>query len=596
MREEESPVHGAKMAMKNVRKIKIFTNFHKKSVQTYVLPRIEYFMKHNEVSMQKNFSICIDMKDHTYKVITSNQYVESLNNETNAFAFLHCTVLSHVEPKYQKELLDWIRPEVILLELYKNAAVSKDFYSDEAKGWYRSFFTIGDRNADGSISQVIYGCLDITEDKERELKTQTMSAQQQQILKSLSGIFYSLHLLDLVEDTVTVYNAKNEVEQIVNKTTGASIMMRQIMNTVVTEAYLQDALFFTDLKTVANRMKGKNMISAEFVGKNVGWFDASFIALETDDEGKPTKVIYTTRVIDKEKQREEKLLQESNTDQLTGFYNRRAYEDFIHECENKTLSDASVYASIDINGLKVVNDTIGHDAGDELILGACDCMRHCIDPYGRIYRTGGDEFIALINANDEQLEKIKKDLEEACNKWSGTKVKSLALSCGFVSVKEHPEMTLHEISVLADKRMYEAKSKFYRKNGVDRRGQRDAHVALCALYTKILKINLAEDSYQIVNMDQEEQTKEKGFAEKISAWFSDFGTSGQVHPDDLPEYLAKTDLGYIHKYFEDGGNLLRFFYRRRYGDNFKKVMMEMIPANDDEGRNQNLFLYVKEID
>jgi len=546
--------------------------------------------------MQRNFSISIDMKDHSYKVISSNQYVESLNKEKDAFAFLHYTVLSYAKSEYQKELLDWFRPEVILLELYKNATISKDFYSEDAKGWYRSFFTIGDRNADGSISQVIYGCLDISSDKEQELKVQTMSAQQQQILKSLSGIFYSLHLLDLKEDTVTAYNAKNEVEQLVNKTTGASVMMRQVMNTVVSEAYLQDALFFTDLKTVAERMKGKNMISAEFVGKNVGWFAGSFIALETDDEDKPTKVIYATRVIEKEKQREEKLLHESNTDQLTGFYNRRAYEDAIERYKKDGWDDKSVYASIDINGLKEINDTLGHEAGDELILGVSDCMRQCINPYGTIYRIGGDEFIALINADDELLEQIKRNLDDACNKWTGKLVPSLSISYGFVPTKEMPGATLHEIVVLADKRMYEQKSRFYRKKGFDRRGQKDAHVALCALYTKILKVNVDKDSYQIVNMDQEEPTLDKGFADKISEWFSNFGKSGQVHPDDLQEYLEKTNLDYIRQFFKDGGDLLRIFYRRKYSDGYKKVMMEMIHANDDPSEGMSLFLYVKIID
>jgi len=416
------------------------------------------------------------------------------------------------------------------------------------------------------------------------------------ILKSLSTIYYSIHLLDLKEDTVIAYNAQNEVEQIVNKTNGAAQMMRQVISAVTADAYKNDALFFTDLKTVAERMKGKNMISAEFKGNRVGWYEALFIAVESDAENRPTKVLFTSRVINKEKQREEKLLHESNTDQLTGFYNRRAYEDAIERYKKDGWDDKSVYASIDINGLKEINDTLGHEAGDELILGVSDCMRQCINPYGTIYRIGGDEFIALINADDELLEQIKRNLDDACNKWTGKLVPSLSISCGFVATKEMPNATLHEIVVLADKRMYEQKSRFYRKKGFDRRGQKDAHVALYALYTKILKVNIDKDSYQIVNMDQEEQTLDKGFADKISEWFSNFGKSGQVHPDDLQEYLEKTSLDYIRQYFRDDGKLLRIFYRRRFGELFKKVMMEMIPANDDEGQNQNLFLYVKEID
>ncbi len=53
--------------------------------------------------------------------------------------------------------------------------------------------------------------------------------------------------------------------------------------------------------------------------------------------------------------------------------------------------------------------------------------------------------------------------------------------------------------------MYAAKSAYYRKKGVDRRGQQDAHRALCESYTGILKINSTDDSYRIVNMLDDEK-------------------------------------------------------------------------------------------
>lgn len=72
--------------------------------------------------------------------------------------------------------------------------------------------------------------------------------------------------------------------------------------------------------------------------------------------------------------------------------------------------DDFVYASIDVNGLKIVNDEIGHAAGDELIKGAAKCMKEVIGSYGKVYRTGGDEFVSIFFASKEQLETIKMDL------------------------------------------------------------------------------------------------------------------------------------------------------------------------------------------
>ena len=55
-----------------------------------------------------------------------------------------------------------------------------------------------------------------------------------------------------------------------------------------------------------------------------------------------------------------------------------------------------MYISIDLNGLKRVNDTYGHVAGDELIRAAADCMKNSFNEYGKIYRIGGDEFAVII--------------------------------------------------------------------------------------------------------------------------------------------------------------------------------------------------------
>ena len=153
-----------------------------------------------------------------------------------------------------------------------------------------------------------------------------------------------------------------------------------------------------------------------------------------------------------------------------------------------------------------------------------------------------------------------------------------------------------ELAKIADKRMYDDKSRFYASKGVDRRGQNDAHKVICALYTKILRINITDDTYAIFNMNMDEQNKEKGFADSISGWLEGFGRSGQVHSDDLEDYLSKTNLDYMRNYFKRGKTSLSVTYRRKYDTVFKQVMMEIIPTNEYSDDNQSLYLYVKDID
>lgn len=300
--------------------------------------------------------------------------------------------------------------------------------------------------------------------------------------------------------------------------------------------------------------------------------------------------------VDEEKKNVEKWMKKSNTDEVTGFYNRHAYEADIMALAVEELKDDFVYISVDVNGLKIVNDTLGHDAGDELIAGAGDCMRKCFGSYGKLYRTGGDEFAALLNMSAVQFDNIKNDLLDITGKWHGKLIDSLTLSCGYVSMREVKGMSIREIAGLADKRMYENKTTYYQKRGIDRRGQRDAHVALCALYTKILKINVVEDTYQIVNLNSDEKNEEMGFSTSLSAWMHDFATKGLVHPDDLDGYLEVTNPRKIEEHFSNAKSPLRVFYRRKIAGDFMQVMMEIIPANDYKADAQNLFLYVKNID
>ncbi len=162
----------------------------------------------------------------------------------------------------------------------------------------------------------------------------------------------------------------------------------------------------------------------------------------------------------------------ANSDQMTGFYNRRAYETDVLKY-NKTMKDKEfVYVSMDLNGLKVTNDTLGHDAGDKLISGAGECMKKSFGKYGRLYRIGGDEFAALITPPPAALEDLKIEFKKRIRTWSETNGLVLSVSCGYVKSSDHPGLTTYELAKLADNDMYREKEAYYKMSGNDRRGRR----------------------------------------------------------------------------------------------------------------------------
>jgi diguanylate cyclase (GGDEF)-like protein len=297
----------------------------------------------------------------------------------------------------------------------------------------------------------------------RVLRANDEKNTQMAVLMSMSDIYNTMHLIDLEKNTIMEYSARDEISNVVNNTYGADEVMKQLMILTTENDYCEAALAFSDISTMAERMCNKKIISEEFMSKAIGWYRASIIAIETDEKGRPTKVLYVTQDIDKEKKKEEELIFKSNVDELTGLYNRRAYEDDIAEHNDTATEENFVFVSLDVNGLKTVNDSLGHVAGDELLIGAAGCMKQCFAPYGKIYRTGGDEFAAIIFASKSQLHSIKKDFEEVTGKWTGKLVKRLSISCGYVTKQEAGTASIHEIANIADKKMYEAKAAFYEK-------------------------------------------------------------------------------------------------------------------------------------
>lgn len=292
----------------------------------------------------------------------------------------------------------------------------------------------------------------------------------------------------------------------------------------------------------------------------------------------------------------DEVVRRTQTDQMTGLFNKREYEEKLDEYNDTLEEDNFIYVSIDANGLKQINDTKGHGAGDEMLVGVAQCMQKSFGHHGQLYRIGGDEFIAILFCDDDEIYDVLEDFDKTLDGWSGELVDRLSVSYGWVSRRERPDASVRQLGAIAEARMYEAKSAHYKKQGVDRRGQYDVHKALHALYTKILKINISDDSYQIVSMNNAEQSEEKGFSSRISEWLLAFGKTGQVYQDDLDNYLQMTDLQYMREYFSCNKTPLHIFYRRKYDNGFKPVMMEIIPANDFEINNMRLFLYVKSIE
>ena len=171
--------------------------------------------------------------------------------------------------------------------------------------------------------------------------------------------------------------------------------------------------------------------------------------------------------IEKHERKEEQLIQISMTDELTRVANRRCYDSDIENYEGKEWKEDFVLFSADVNGLKEANDNRGHVAGDELLRAAAECLNTVIGPIGKVYRTGGDEFLAI--ALTDSPETIMQEIQRLASAWKGTYSETLSISIGYASHRDHPEADIHGLERLADEMMYQEKNRYYSAPGVDRR-------------------------------------------------------------------------------------------------------------------------------
>ena len=151
----------------------------------------------------------------------------------------------------------------------------------------------------------------------------------------------------------------------------------------------------------------------------------------------------------------------SSVDPLTGVFSRLAYHECLGQYTDSVPEDLTVFL-MDINGLKRVNDALGHEAGDELICGAAQCITQAVGDRGKIFRIGGDEFVVLGQMTQAQAQEILAALQRIAAAWSGTKVGTLSISSGFAFAGDHPDFSVEQLTKAADLSMYAQKQEYYR--------------------------------------------------------------------------------------------------------------------------------------
>lgn len=165
--------------------------------------------------------------------------------------------------------------------------------------------------------------------------------------------------------------------------------------------------------------------------------------------------------------REKKFIEnESFKDTLTNVYNRKKLESIKPMLEDKAMRKELVTYVVDLDNLKLINDTFGHDIGDKFIIYTAEILKEVFEKKGYVFRIGGDEFCIVtflgLNKLKENINELNDKLDYLIQKKRNELDKPFNLSYGY-AVKRSFE-NIDQAFKRADKKMYKNKQ----NNKIDR--------------------------------------------------------------------------------------------------------------------------------
>ena len=239
-----------------------------------------------------------------------------------------------------------------------------------------------------------------------------------------------------------------------------------------------------------------------------------------DKRGDVWGLVGLSRDITDRKIMEEKLRYLSETDILTGLYNRYSFEEKVKELNYNEYLPLGIIMG-DVNGLKLVNDALGHLDGDNLLRSIAQILKDICQPDGYVFRWGGDEFIILLpNCDELKCEQIIRDITKKCEQ-AEHKFMQLSIALG-EAIKHSLEDNIYDC-------ITKVEEKVYRQKLLEKKSIRSSIM-------ESLKKSLEEK-----NMETNEHT------ERVSQYAFDIGKKLQLKISDLDELALVASLHDIGK-------------------------------------------------
>lgn len=209
------------------------------------------------------------------------------------------------------------------------------------------------------------------------------------------------------------------------------------------------------LKTAIEEERTHTVERRRGSGGEAAYYEITISPLR-DAAGRVVAGIEVVRDVTERKQVEERLRHISSHDILTGLYNRNFFEEELERLQRGRQFPVS-FIMADVDDLKVVNDSQGHRAGDELLVRAAILFREVFRSEDVVARIGGDEFAVVLPETDaDTVAEILQRIRDGLNNWNAVYPVTINLSLGSGTAETGDE--IFATLKAADERMYADKA------------------------------------------------------------------------------------------------------------------------------------------
>jgi len=315
-----------------------------------------------------------------------------------------------------------------------------EFRIRHADGHYLWMESVGKALLDdqGRVVGAILGNRDITERKQAEEKLRRTASELQTVFRALPDLYFRL-------------SADGAFLDVQAGQAGDLFIPKEVL----LGKRIQDVSFrFSQLfqQAIDQVLQKRTLAIVEYaitISSDKKFFEARFLPLLED------QVVVVVRNITERKQAEERLKYLSFHDILTGIYNRSYFEEELKRLDTKRQTPLSIIMG-DVNGLKIVNDTFGHQTGDKLLIDAAMILKDICRKEDIVCRFGGDEFAILLpKTKKETAMRICNRIRKSCAKTERDLV-PIRFALG-VATREDLDQTFDVVLREAEHMMYRDK-------------------------------------------------------------------------------------------------------------------------------------------